>query len=315
CVRSEGDEHGGKLGGGDQAVVVGVEAVFFRFTYGRTNLLKKLESNTVADSLILRKGNNVLAYQQARDTFYACLKKESKKRATEIASVGLLYPIDCNQSRVQYENACRPSWVKHFDRQYCSKKRVERLLDDNVSKRELAYMTDLSNIVRRRGYKAVRDLLANSVCSAGMNSPLHFEDDATGEEKKMKDLTQETSKQDRFEGVGYCSGLILLDPNTFAQGWRNGQRSMESSLSLRQPMDFLWQQYMDSVSLSVKELWTKHKSMEEIRSDEPKKVLKVSMDQLRSVNKGVLKRSASQTDSLLHLHIYVRVRVLVFIKS
>ncbi|KAL8168109.1 hypothetical protein V2J09_009608 [Rumex salicifolius] len=75
---------------------------------------------------------------KARDTFYACLEKESKKRATEIASVGLLYPIDCKKSRVQYENACRPSWVKHFDRQYCSKKRVERLLDDNDSKRETA---------------------------------------------------------------------------------------------------------------------------------------------------------------------------------
>ncbi|KAL8139724.1 hypothetical protein V2J09_005745 [Rumex salicifolius] len=46
--------------------------------------------------------------------------------------------------------------------------------------------------------------------------------------------------------IEYCSVLILLDPNTFAQGWRNGQRSMKSSLSLvltwlrRQPMDFLW---------------------------------------------------------------------------
>ncbi|KAL8152865.1 hypothetical protein V2J09_010625, partial [Rumex salicifolius] len=75
--------------------------------------------------------------------------------------------------------------------------------EDHVpSTKELAEngRKDLSNIVRRRGYKAVRDLLANSVClTEGMNSPLHFEDDATGEEKKMKDLTQETSKQDRFE--------------------------------------------------------------------------------------------------------------------
>ncbi|KAL8153305.1 hypothetical protein V2J09_011065 [Rumex salicifolius] len=41
CVRSEGDEHGGKIGGGDQAVVVGVEP---------------FESNTAAN--ILREGKD-----------------------------------------------------------------------------------------------------------------------------------------------------------------------------------------------------------------------------------------------------------------
>ena len=32
-------------------------------------------------------------------------------------------------------------------------------------------------------------------------------------------------------GGGLCSGLILLDPSTFIQDWRNGQRHMENSLS------------------------------------------------------------------------------------
>ncbi|GAB4832707.1 hypothetical protein Ancab_006724 [Ancistrocladus abbreviatus] len=75
------------------------------------------------------------ACYKARDAFYACLERESKKKATEIASVGLLYPVDCKKSRVEFENSCRSSWVKHFDRQYCAKKRVQRLLEDNESRR------------------------------------------------------------------------------------------------------------------------------------------------------------------------------------
>ncbi|XP_034699183.1 uncharacterized protein LOC117924616 isoform X1 [Vitis riparia] len=75
------------------------------------------------------------ACYKARDAFYTCLEKESNKKPTEIASVGLLYPVECKESRAQYVSQCRPTWVKHFDRQYCSKKRVQRLLDDNESRR------------------------------------------------------------------------------------------------------------------------------------------------------------------------------------
>ncbi|XP_058186689.1 uncharacterized protein LOC131303706 [Rhododendron vialii] len=76
-----------------------------------------------------------LACYKARDAFYVCLEKESNKKPTEIASVGLLYPVDCKKSRAQFEKQCRPTWVKHFDRQYASKKRLQRLLDDNESRR------------------------------------------------------------------------------------------------------------------------------------------------------------------------------------
>ncbi|XP_015932823.1 uncharacterized protein LOC107459117 isoform X2 [Arachis duranensis] len=72
---------------------------------------------------------------KARDAFYACLEKECDKKPTEIASVGLLYPVECKQSRDQFVKQCRSSWVKHFDRQYCQNKRVQRLLDDNASRR------------------------------------------------------------------------------------------------------------------------------------------------------------------------------------
>nr|XP_043626687.1 uncharacterized protein LOC122598152 [Erigeron canadensis] len=72
---------------------------------------------------------------KARDAFYACLEKHSNKKPTEIASVGLLYPLDCKKSRDSYDNVCRRTWVKHFDRQYCAKKRAERLLDDNEARR------------------------------------------------------------------------------------------------------------------------------------------------------------------------------------
>ncbi|CAJ1944811.1 unnamed protein product [Sphenostylis stenocarpa] len=67
---------------------------------------------------------------KARDAFYACLEKESDKKPTEIASVGLLYPLECKQRRSEYVKHCRSSWVKHFDWQYYQKKRVQTLLDD-----------------------------------------------------------------------------------------------------------------------------------------------------------------------------------------
>ncbi|XP_073273951.1 uncharacterized protein [Primulina huaijiensis] len=76
-----------------------------------------------------------LACYKARDAFYSCLEKETNKKPTEIASVGLLYPVECKKTREEYVKQCRPTWVKHFDRQYCAKKRVQRLLDDNDSRR------------------------------------------------------------------------------------------------------------------------------------------------------------------------------------
>ncbi|KAF3643439.1 putative transcription factor bHLH66-like [Capsicum annuum] len=72
---------------------------------------------------------------KARDAFYSCMEKESSKKPTEIATVGLLYPVECKKTREEYVKQCRPTWVKHFDRQYCAKKRVQRLLDDTESRR------------------------------------------------------------------------------------------------------------------------------------------------------------------------------------
>ena len=72
---------------------------------------------------------------KARDAFYSCIEKECSKKPTEIASVGLLYPIECKQSRDEFVKQCRSSWVKHFDRQYCRNKRTQRLLDDNGTRR------------------------------------------------------------------------------------------------------------------------------------------------------------------------------------
>ncbi|KAL9667640.1 hypothetical protein QQ045_002003 [Rhodiola kirilowii] len=72
---------------------------------------------------------------KARDAFYACLEKESSKKPTEIATVGLLYPAECKKTRAAYEKQCRSSWVKHFDRDYCAKKKVKRFLDDPNAKR------------------------------------------------------------------------------------------------------------------------------------------------------------------------------------
>ncbi|KAG9456301.1 hypothetical protein H6P81_000809 [Aristolochia fimbriata] len=76
---------------------------------------------------VLADGRN--SCYKARDSFYDCLEKESSKKPTEIASVGLLYPSQCKKLREQYEKQCRLTWVKHFDRQYCAKRRLQRLLD------------------------------------------------------------------------------------------------------------------------------------------------------------------------------------------
>ncbi|KAL5682395.1 hypothetical protein ACJX0J_008780, partial [Zea mays] len=71
----------------------------------------------------------------ARDAFYACIEKHADKKPTEIATMGLLYPADCKKSRADFVSNCRPTWVKHFDRQYCAKKRVQRLLDGDGDRR------------------------------------------------------------------------------------------------------------------------------------------------------------------------------------
>ncbi|XP_074281265.1 uncharacterized protein LOC141606149 [Silene latifolia] len=75
------------------------------------------------------------ACYKARDAFYTCIETHSCDKSSESGCVGLLYPCQCKNSRVEYEKNCRPSWVKHFDRQYCAKKRGQRLLDDNEMRR------------------------------------------------------------------------------------------------------------------------------------------------------------------------------------
>lgn len=52
---------------------------------------------------------------KARDAFYSCLEKETNKKPTEIASVGLLYPVECKKSREDFLKSCRTSWVIKFD--------------------------------------------------------------------------------------------------------------------------------------------------------------------------------------------------------
>ncbi|KAL5219861.1 hypothetical protein ABZP36_024574 [Zizania latifolia] len=82
---------------------------------------------------VLSKGRE--ACYKARDAFYSCVEKHADKKPTEIATVGLLYPADCKKSRTNFVNSCRPSWVRHFDRQYGAKKRVQRLLDGDEDRR------------------------------------------------------------------------------------------------------------------------------------------------------------------------------------
>ncbi|XP_020589807.1 uncharacterized protein LOC110031104 [Phalaenopsis equestris] len=82
---------------------------------------------------VLAKGRE--SCYKARDAFYTCLEKEADKKPTEVATVGLLYPAECKNSRDEFVKSCRPTWVKHFDRQYCAKKRVQRLLDNDESRR------------------------------------------------------------------------------------------------------------------------------------------------------------------------------------
>ncbi|CAM8880735.1 unnamed protein product [Rhodiola kirilowii] len=91
------------------------------------NQLGKVRTDVLSDAR--------LACYKARDAFYACLEKESSKKPTEIAMVGLVYPAECKKTRAAYEKQCRSYWVKHFDRDYCAKKKVKRFLDDPNAKR------------------------------------------------------------------------------------------------------------------------------------------------------------------------------------
>ncbi|KAJ7540218.1 hypothetical protein O6H91_10G005700 [Diphasiastrum complanatum] len=86
--------------------------------------LQQVEGQVETD--VLAAGRS--ACYKVRDQFYECIEK-TKSTPTEVASVGLLYPKECKSSRIEYEKKCRPTWIKHFDRLYCGKKRVRRLLD------------------------------------------------------------------------------------------------------------------------------------------------------------------------------------------
>lgn len=70
------------------------------------------------------------ACYKARDAFFKCVEADcGHTTPTEIASAGLLYPAQCKSARAFYEQNCRSTWVKHFDRQFGAKKKVKRLLD------------------------------------------------------------------------------------------------------------------------------------------------------------------------------------------
>ncbi|KAL9250804.1 hypothetical protein AKJ16_DCAP08494 [Drosera capensis] len=62
-----------------------------------------------------------------RDAFYECLEG-SRNKPTDVASVVLLYRWIARKLGIISRRV-----VKHFDRQYCAKKRVQRLLEDNSS--------------------------------------------------------------------------------------------------------------------------------------------------------------------------------------
>ncbi|KAI3695289.1 hypothetical protein L1987_78284 [Smallanthus sonchifolius] len=51
---------------------------------------------------------------------------------------GLLYPIDCKKIRETYDKACRRTWVRYFDRQYCAStfKSPKSLIDGGVFTQE-----------------------------------------------------------------------------------------------------------------------------------------------------------------------------------
>ncbi|EFJ05883.1 hypothetical protein SELMODRAFT_187186 [Selaginella moellendorffii] len=78
------------------------------------------------DAKVLAAGRS--ACYKARDAFFQCVES-SKGAATESGTVGLLYPADCKHSRAQFEKMCRSTWVRHFDRQHCAKKRAQRMLE------------------------------------------------------------------------------------------------------------------------------------------------------------------------------------------
>ncbi|CAK9859763.1 unnamed protein product [Sphagnum jensenii] len=86
---------------------------------------------------VLASGRN--ACYKARDAFFRCVEADAGHTTpTEVASVGLLYPSQCKTLRANYEQLCRSTWVKHFDRQFCARKRTKRLLDTDIGARPIS---------------------------------------------------------------------------------------------------------------------------------------------------------------------------------
>ncbi|KAI3943109.1 hypothetical protein MKW92_014457 [Papaver armeniacum] len=85
----------------------------------------------------------MICYQnltKARDAFYSCIEKGSNKKPTEtppsVFSIQLnTKNLGLNMFKLQTYLGNSKAWVKHFDRQYREKKKVQRLLDNDDSRR------------------------------------------------------------------------------------------------------------------------------------------------------------------------------------
>ncbi|RZC76095.1 hypothetical protein C5167_001785 [Papaver somniferum] len=77
---------------------------------------------------------------KARDAFYACIERETKKPIIEPATGRLLCPGKCTQLEARYHWDCcsvSPDWVLRLDREYCEKmkkKEAQRPVDKMIKK-------------------------------------------------------------------------------------------------------------------------------------------------------------------------------------
>ena len=66
---------------------------------------------------------------QARDSYYSCLEALAAVQAKDAEPIDPAKPPrSCAKARRHFKEECRESWVKHFDRAFRERLRLQRVL-------------------------------------------------------------------------------------------------------------------------------------------------------------------------------------------
>ncbi|KAI8469984.1 MAG: hypothetical protein J3K34DRAFT_469558 [Monoraphidium minutum] len=80
----------------------------------------------------------------ARDAFYQCVRE-----CGQLYASGAEVPSKCKKLRAQFEGACLPSWVKHFDEQQDKEARAAKRLHAAIQQKAATAAGNLSGAAQR----------------------------------------------------------------------------------------------------------------------------------------------------------------------